>query len=76
MPLVVLSVPCSCLARSGQPCTALGNHLARYLRAEMTDVISRDHLKAVIATLTVLAPHVVVADHGDRPAELREVHSP
>ena len=76
MPLVALSMPCSCQARPGQPCTALGNPLPRYLRAEMADVISRDHLKAVIATLTVLAPHVVVADHGDGQAELQEVHSP
>ena len=77
MTAAICSVPCQCQALSGQPCTAHGNHLARYLTAETTGVISRDHLKAVIATLTVLAPHVVVTDDcggTDRP-ELREVCS-
>ena len=78
MPLAALSVPCRCRARPGQPCTALGNHLARYLAAELAGVISRDQLKAEIGTLTVLAPHVVVIDQGDgtEKPELREVHSP
>ena len=75
MTTAIRSVPCSCRALPGQPCTAHGNHLARYLTAATTGVISSDHLKAVIATLTVLAPHVVITDDSgdtDKP-ELREV---
>ena len=78
MPPATLCVPCNCQARPGRSCTPLGNHLARYLIAESSSVISRDHLMAVIATLTVLAPHVVVTGQGDytERTELREVRSP
>ena len=77
MTAAIRSVPCHCRAVPGQPCTAHGDHLARYLRAEKSGAIGRDHLKAVIATLTVLAPHVVITDdcgHADRPG-LREERS-
>ena len=77
MTAAIRSVPCPCQARLGQPCTARGNHLARYLRAHRSGAISRDCLKAVIATLTVLAPHVVITDgcgHADQ-AELHEERS-
>ncbi len=77
MTTAIRSVPCLCQAHPGQLCTAHGNHLARYLTAEATGVISRDHLVAVIATLTVLAPHIVVTDDSggiDRP-HLREERS-
>ena len=78
MPLATLSAPCTCQARPCQPCTPLGNHLARYLTAESSGVISRDFLKAVIATLTVIAPQVVVTGRGDgtENPKLREVRSP
>ena len=56
----VRSVRCPCHACPGEPCTPEGDHLARYLRAESAGAISRDYLKAVIAGLDVLAPHVVV----------------
>ena len=56
------SVLCPCQARPGRPCTPHGDHLARYLGAEAAGAISRDHLIAAIATLTVLAPHVVVKE--------------
>lgn len=77
MTAAIRSVPCQCRVHLGQPCTAHGNHLARYLRAEKSGAISRERLKAVIATLTVLAPHVVITnDCGDTDTpELREVRS-
>jgi hypothetical protein len=56
------SVLCPCQARPGRPSTPHGDHLARYLGAEAAGAISRDHLIAAIATLTVLAPHVVVKE--------------
>jgi hypothetical protein len=77
MTAAIHSVPCRCRALLGQPCTTHGNHLARYLTAEKTGVISRDHLKTVIATLTIIAPHVVITDdcgHADR-AGLHEERS-
>jgi hypothetical protein len=78
MTIAVNSVACRCRARLGRPCRERGNHLARYLTAEATGVISYDQLKAMIATLTVLAPHIVITDdRGDADrAELHEVRSP
>ena len=69
----VRSVRCSCRALTGEPCTPEGDHLARYLRAEITGVISRDDVKTVIAKLDILAPHVVVplAETTTRPTPRR-----
>jgi hypothetical protein len=44
------------LHRSGPP----GDHLARYQHAEREGLISRAGLAAVVATLEVIAPHVIV----------------
>ncbi len=47
----VRAIPCPCQARSGEPCTPLGDHLARYVSAETAGVISRDCLNAAITKL-------------------------
>jgi len=38
----VCSIPCPCQPRPGEPCTPLGDHLARYLNAEMAGAINQD----------------------------------
>ena len=50
------SVQCPCRAWPGVPCGPSGDHLARYLRAEQDDAITRESLKEVIAGLDVIAP--------------------
>lgn len=59
-------VPCGhCWARPGVWCTFSGPrglHLARYQRAERKGLLSRGELAAVVATLEVIAPHVIVRD--------------
>ena len=65
---IVRSVACPCGARMTQPCTHRGDHLARYLRADRAGLISRDQLTTVLATLTVLAPHVIIPAAGSEPA--------
>lgn len=64
---IVRSVPCPCGARISQPCTPRGDHLARYLNAEQAGAISRSQLTSVIATLAVLAPHVIVPAAPSEP---------
>jgi hypothetical protein len=54
-----------CWQRPGRPCTITGpagDHLARWLEAERRGVITRDQLVAVVATLEVIAAHVIVRD--------------
>lgn len=54
-----------CWAAPGRPCTftgPAGDHLARWLRAERRGLITRAELAAVVATLEVIAPHVIVRD--------------
>ena len=56
--------PC-CWALPGKPCTVSwppGDHLARYQQAERAGLIDRDQLAAVVAGLTVIAGHVVIAE--------------
>jgi len=69
----VRSIQCPCRPRPGEPCTPFGDHLARYLNAETAGAINQDHLTATIATLAVLAPHVIVraADTELDPEEQR-----
>jgi hypothetical protein len=64
----VRSVQCPCHAESGVPCGPSGDHLARYLRAEQHDVITRTSLHEVIARLDVIAGHVVIQPPGERAA--------
>jgi hypothetical protein len=60
----VRMVPCDqCWQRPGLPCTITGpagDHLARYQRAERRGLLSRESLAAVIASLEVIAGHVIV----------------
>ena len=54
-----------CWQRPGRPCTVSGppgDHLARYQRAERRGLITRDELAAVVATLGVIAEHVIIRD--------------
>ena len=59
----------TCGQRPGRPCTAAGDHLARYLRAGRRGLLSRGDLAAVVAGLEVIAAHVIVpgAPSGPRP---------
>jgi hypothetical protein len=61
----VRSVACACTAGPGVPCSLSGDHLARYLRAEQRDAISRGTLTRVIAGLDVIAPDVLIRPPGD-----------
>ena len=49
-----------CWQQPGPPCTASGDHLARYLRAERRGLITREDLAAVLAGLDVIAAHVII----------------
>jgi hypothetical protein len=52
-----------CWQRPGPPCTVSGppgDHLARYQRAERRGLITRADLAAVVATLDVIAPHMII----------------
>lgn len=60
LPTGARAIRCACGARSGQPCTPGGDHLARYLAADAVGAITRDQLAAVVASLVVIASHVVV----------------
>ena len=54
-----------CWQRPGLPCTVSGppgDHLARYQRAERRGLITRAELAAAVATLDVIAPHVIIRD--------------
>ncbi len=54
-----------CWQRPGKPCTvsgAPGDHLARWQRAERRGLIGRDALAAVVASLEVIAAHVIIRD--------------
>jgi len=54
-----------CWAPPGRPCTVSGvpgYHLARWQRAERRGLITRAELAAVVATLEVIAPQVIVRD--------------
>lgn len=65
------AVRCACRARPGRPCTPSGDHLARYLAADASGMITRDQLTAVITSLVVVAPHIVIAPtagHSAGPA--------
>jgi len=62
------AVDCACDARAGVACGPSGDHLARYLRAEQTGVITRESLTEVIGGLDVIAPQVIIQPTGDRAA--------
>ena len=49
-----------CWQRPGPACTARGDHLARYQRAERRGLIGREDLAAVVAGLEVIAAHVII----------------
>jgi hypothetical protein len=52
-----------CWQQPGPPCTVsgpLGDHLARYQRAERRGLITREDLAAVVAGLEVIAAHVII----------------
>ena len=54
-----------CWQVPGRPCTFTkppGDHLARWQRAERRGLIARDELAAAVATLEVIAPHVIIRD--------------
>jgi hypothetical protein len=54
-----------CWQRPGRPCTVSGppgDHLARWQRAERRGLITRAELAAAVATLEVIAPHVIIRD--------------
>jgi hypothetical protein len=54
-----------CWQRPGRPCTVSGppgDHLARWQRAERRGLITRAELAAAVATLDVIAPHVIIRD--------------
>jgi hypothetical protein len=64
------SADCPCKAQAGAPCTASGDHLARYLRAWHTGTLSRESLRHAIDGLDVIAPQAIVpapAKHASRP---------
>ena len=54
------SAECPCQAQAGAPCTASGDHLARYLRAWHAGTLSRESLKHTIDGLDVIAPQAIV----------------
>ena len=54
-----------CWQRPGRPCTVTGpagDHLARWQRAERRGLIGREDLAAVVASLEVIAAHVIIRD--------------
>jgi hypothetical protein len=51
-----------CWQAPGEPCTADGFHLARFLRAHRRGLITRAELVTVLATLTVIAEGAVVTE--------------
>lgn len=51
-----------CWQAPGEPCTAGGYHLARFLRAFQHGLISRAELVGVLATLTVISEASVVTE--------------
>jgi hypothetical protein len=54
-----------CWQRPGRPCTVSGppgDHLARWQRAERRGLIGRADLAAAVATLEVIAEHVIIRD--------------
>jgi hypothetical protein len=54
-----------CWQRPGRPCTIAGvpgDHLARWQRAERRGLIAHAVLAAAVATLEVIAPHVIIRD--------------
>src|SRR5260370_31977766 len=51
-----------CWQAPGEPCTAGGFHLARFLRAHRRGLITRAELVTVLATLTVIAEGAVVTE--------------
>ncbi len=54
-----------CWAPPGRPCTVSGppgDHLARWQRAERRGSIGREDLAAVVASLEVIAGHVIIRD--------------
>jgi hypothetical protein len=54
-----------CWQRPGRPCTnsgPVGDHLARWQRAERRGLIGRQDLAAVVAGLEVIAGHVIVRE--------------
>jgi len=59
-----------CWQRPGRPCTitgAPGDHLARWQRAERRGLIGRADLGVAVATLEVIAPHVLVREAVPAP---------
>lgn len=62
------STSCPCRASPGVPCGPSGDHLARYLRAAQSGVITRQSLKQVVADLEVIAPHVLIQPPAERAA--------
>jgi hypothetical protein len=62
-----------CWQPPGPPCTVsgpAGSHFARYQRAERRGFITSDQLAAVVATLTVIAPRILVMDVTPEPVRL------
>jgi hypothetical protein len=55
-----------CWQRPGKPCSILtgpaADHLARWQRAEERALIGREALAAAVASLEVIAPHVLIWD--------------
>jgi len=52
-----------CWQRAGKPCTvagSLGDHLARWLRAERRGLIGYEDLVTLMAGLDIIAGHVIV----------------
>jgi hypothetical protein len=49
-----------CWQRPGPACTAEGDHLARWLRAERRGMISRTELAAALADLDVIEARVII----------------
>lgn len=68
LPAGARAIRCACQARPGQPCTPCGDHLARYLRAEAVGAINRGQLTAVVTSLVVIAPHVIISPAVGQPA--------
>ena len=57
----VRSASCGCCGRQpGIPCTPEGDHLARWLRAERLEMVTRAELAAAIAPLDVIAANVII----------------
>jgi hypothetical protein len=71
---LALMVNCpQCWAPPGSSCTVsgpAGSHLARYQRAERRGLVSSDQLADVVATLTVIAPRILVMDVTPEPVRL------